>query len=68
MPRTQLINEQIKLLQNKQLNIQHITQNQIKVLNATVAFCGIFNGHIENLEKTLVYNENLLLNVTNRMQ
>jgi len=34
---------------------------QIKVLNTTI-------GHIENLEKTLVYNENLLLNVTNRMQ
>jgi len=38
-----------------------VTQNQIKILNATI-------GHIENLEKTLVYNENLLLNVTNRIQ
>jgi len=25
-------------------------------------------GHIENLEKTLIYNENLLSNVTSRMQ
>jgi len=53
-----LINEQIKFLQNKQLTLQHVTRNQIKVLNATI-------GYIENLEKTLVYNENLLLNVTN---
>jgi len=28
-----LINEQIKLLQNKQLTIQYVTQNQIKALN-----------------------------------
>jgi len=55
------INEQLRLLQNKQLTLQHVTQNQIKILNATI-------GHIENLERTLVYNENLLLNVTNRMQ
>jgi len=56
-----LIYEQLKLLQNKQLTLQHVTQNQIKVLNATI-------GHIENLEKILICNENLLLNVTNRMQ
>jgi len=56
-----LINETIKLLQNKQLTMQHVSQNQIKVLNATI-------GHIENLEEILVYNKNLLMNVTNRMQ
>jgi len=56
-----LISEQLRLLQNKQLTLQHVTQNQIKILNATI-------GHIENLEKTLIYNENLLLNVMNRMQ
>jgi len=55
-----LINEQLKLqllqlLQNKQLTLQHVIRNQIKVLNVTI-------GHTENLEKTLVYNENLLLN------
>jgi len=56
-----LINEQLRLLQNKQLTLQHVTQNQIKILNATI-------GHIEDLEKTLIYNENLLLNATNRLQ
>jgi len=45
-----LINEQLRLLQNKQLTLRHVTQNQLKILNATI-------GHIENLEKTLVYNE-----------
>jgi len=56
-----LIDEQLKLLQNKQITLQHVTQNQIKILNATI-------GHIEDLEKTLIYNENLLLNVTNRIE
>jgi len=55
-----LINEQIKLLQNRQLTIQHAIKNQIKVLNATIK-------HIKSLEETL-YNENLLSNVTNQMQ
>jgi len=31
-----LINEQLRLLQNKQLTLQHVTQNQIKILNATI--------------------------------
>jgi len=31
-----LINEQLKILQNKQLTVQHVTRNQIKVLNATI--------------------------------
>jgi len=56
-----LINKQIKLLQNRQRIIQHATKNQLKVLNATI-------GHIKSLEDTLNYNENLLINVTSRMQ
>jgi len=32
-----LINEQIQLLQNKQLTLQHAIQNQITVLNTTIA-------------------------------
>jgi len=56
-----LINEHIKLLQDRQLTIQHVTKNQIKVPNATI-------GQIKNLEETLVYNENLLSNVMSRIQ
>jgi len=37
------INEQIKLLQNKEQIIQYATKNHIKVLNATI-------GHIKSLE------------------
>jgi len=29
-----LIDEQLRLLQNKQIILQHVTQNQIKILNA----------------------------------
>jgi len=48
-----LINEQIKLLQNKQLTLQHAAQNQITILNATIA-------HIENIETIIDRNEKLL--------
>jgi len=41
-----LINEQIRLLQNKQLILQHAAQNQITVLNTTIA-------HIRNI-KTII--------------
>jgi len=46
-----LINEQI--LQNKQLTLQHAAQNQITVLNTTIA-------HIENIETIIDRNEKLL--------
>jgi len=46
------IDEQIKLLQNKQQIIQHATKTQIKVLNATIR-------HIKSLEEMLKYNEGL---------
>jgi len=48
-----LINEQIQLLQNKQLTLQHVTQNQITVLNAIIA-------HIENIETIIDRNEKIL--------
>jgi len=58
-----LINEQIRLLRNKQLYIvcniyiittlQHAAQNQITVLNTTIS-------HIENIETIIDRNEKLL--------
>jgi len=48
-----LINEQIQLLQNKQLTLQHAVQNQLTVLNTTIA-------HLENLETIIDRNEKLL--------
>jgi len=56
-----LINEQIKLLQDRQLIIQHATKNQINVPNATM-------GNIKNLKKTLVYDENLFSNIMSQIQ
>jgi len=55
------IDEQIKLLQNKQQIIQHATKTQIKILNATI-------GHIKSLEETLKYNEDRITNVMTRIQ
>jgi len=48
-----LINEQIQLLQNKQLTLQYAVRNQITVLNTTIA-------HIENIETIIDRNEKLL--------
>jgi len=48
-----LIYEQIRLLQNKQLILQHAAQNQITVLNTTIA-------HIENIETIIDRNKKLL--------
>jgi len=48
-----LINEQIQLLQNKQLMLQHAVQNQITVINTTIA-------HIENIKTIIDRNENVL--------
>jgi len=55
------IDEQIKLLQNKQQVIQHATKSQIKILNATI-------GHIKSLEETLKYNDDRITNIKRHMQ
>ena len=55
------IQEQIDLIQNWQNTIQHAAKHQIKIINATL-------GHIETLEQTLTHNENLLANITKRVQ
>jgi len=55
------IDEQIKLLQNKQQTLQHATKNQIKILNATI-------GHIKSLEETMNYNEDRITDVVKRIQ
>lgn len=57
----QRIDEQLELIRNQQSTLQHAAKHQIKVLNATI-------GHIETLERSLAYNENLLANITTRMQ
>jgi len=46
-----LINEQIQLLQNTQLTLQHAVQNQLTVLNTSIA-------HMENIETIIDRNEN----------
>jgi len=56
-----VINEQLDLLRNNQQTLQHAMKNQLKVLNGTI-------GHMDSLEKTLTYNDNLLVNVTERMK
>jgi len=56
-----VINEQLDLLRNKQHTLQHAMKNQLKVLKGTI-------GHMDSLEKTLTYNDNLLVNVTERMK
>lgn len=49
----ELINEQLNLLQNKQQTLQHVTKNQIKVLNSTIV-------HLDKLENILDHNGKLL--------
>jgi len=56
-----VINEQLDLLRNNQQTLQHAMKNQLKVLKGTI-------GHMDSLEKTLTYNDNLLANVTERMK
>jgi len=56
-----IINEQLNLLANNQQTMQHAIRNQLKILEGTI-------GHMDSLEKTLDYNENLLVNVTERMR
>jgi len=46
-------NDEKRLLQNKQLTLQHAAQNQITVLNTTIA-------RIENIETIIDRNEKLL--------
>jgi len=48
-----IINEQLNLLVNNQQTLQHAMKNQLKILKGTI-------GHMDSLEKTLNYNENLL--------
>ena len=55
------INEQIKMLQDRQQTAEHIAKNQLTVLQATI-------GRVKNLEQTINYNENLLANTTTRIQ
>jgi len=59
--RRAIINEQLNLLRNNQQNLQHVIKNQLKVLKGTI-------GHMDSLERTLNYNENLLVNVTEGMK
>jgi len=56
-----IINEQLNLLANNQQTLQHAMKNQLKILTGTI-------GHMDSLEKTLNFNENLLFNVTERMK
>ncbi|XP_070171358.1 uncharacterized protein [Polyergus mexicanus] len=49
----ELINEQLNLLQNNQQTIQHIAENQIKILNSTII-------HLDKLENILDHNGKLL--------
>lgn len=56
-----LINEQMTVLQNAQLATQHAIKNQIKILQATIA-------HIDDTEKTIQTNENLLANTINKLR
>ncbi|KAL6265776.1 hypothetical protein P5V15_002588 [Pogonomyrmex californicus] len=55
------LNEQIQMLQEGQQTLQHATKTQIKIINATI-------GHMDALEKTVSHNENILGNVTARME
>ncbi|KAL6419168.1 hypothetical protein ACFW04_014045 [Cataglyphis niger] len=47
------INKQLDLLENRQQIIQHVVENQIKILNSTIA-------HIEKVEDIIDRNEKLL--------
>ncbi|KYN09183.1 hypothetical protein ALC57_18710 [Trachymyrmex cornetzi] len=55
------IYEQLQLLQGNQQTIQHVAKHQLKIMNATI-------GHINHLEKAIAYNEDLLSNVTTKME
>ncbi|KYN09450.1 hypothetical protein ALC57_18439 [Trachymyrmex cornetzi] len=41
--------------------LQHVAKNQLKIINATI-------GHIDHLRKAVAYNENLLANITTKME
>lgn len=51
------INEQLNLIKNNEQTIQHAAKTQIKILNTTLT-------HINKLEDTLDYNNDLLRNAT----
>jgi hypothetical protein len=56
----QRIKEQLILLRNNQDTLNHVTRNQLKVLNSTIA-------HIGNLEKTIEHNNKVLYNLDARI-
>ena len=56
-----IINEQLQILNNQQQTLQHAAKNQLKIINSTI-------NHMEKLEQMLSYNENLLANVTRKLQ
>ncbi|XP_067204149.1 uncharacterized protein [Linepithema humile] len=54
------INEQLALIRNNEKTITHITQNQLKVLNTTIA-------HIGDVEETIEQNNKRLYNLDARI-
>ncbi|KAL6266162.1 hypothetical protein P5V15_003022 [Pogonomyrmex californicus] len=56
-----LIDEQLQTLRTNGKVLQHAVANQIKVINATIA-------HLDKLENTLNYNENLIMSATKRLE
>ncbi|KAL6255626.1 hypothetical protein P5V15_012874 [Pogonomyrmex californicus] len=56
-----LIDEQLQTLRTNGKVLQHAVANQIKVINATIA-------HLDELENTLNYNENLIMSATKRLE
>lgn len=55
------IYEQLEIINNNEDTLQHVIKNQLKVLQTTI-------GQMDKLSEAIYYNENLLRNVTTRMQ
>ncbi|XP_036148955.1 uncharacterized protein LOC118647693 [Monomorium pharaonis] len=55
------INEQLTLLENNNAVTKHAVENQLKVINATIA-------HVETLEQTIQENENALTTLLEKIQ
>ncbi|KAL6257845.1 hypothetical protein P5V15_011440 [Pogonomyrmex californicus] len=56
-----LIDEQLQTLRTNGKVLQHAVTNQIRVINVTIA-------HLNELENTLNYNENLIMSATKRLE
>lgn len=56
-----IIHEQLALVENNQNVLKHVVTNQLHVLNASL-------NHIKNLEGNIQNNENLLVNITQRIR